>query len=141
MRFSLKDLLVIVAFCAAIFWCASQVGFDNGVFWFSLSASVIVSTLFVVFARTGRYGLAISTAIFFVVMGLMMLSVITIINALALIFAGVFLSFRKQPARVRTLGFVVAIVAVTVMLFCTMSGGEHFRQMVAMRKEYPIVSL
>jgi len=141
MRFSLKDLLVIVTFCAAIFWCASQVGFDNGVFWFSLSASAIVSTLFVVFARTGRYGLAISTALFFVVVGLMLLSVITFINALVLIFAGVFLSFRKQPAGVKTLSFVAAIVALTVMLIGTMSGGAHFRQMVAMRKEYPIVSL
>src|SRR5580765_1806523 len=58
MRFSLKDLLAIVAFCAGVAWCASRVGFDNGMFWFIVGVCTLMSALFVRSARreTGRWG-------------------------------------------------------------------------------------
>ena len=101
MRFSLKDLLAIVAFCAAIFWCASQVGFDNGVFWFGLALSAILSTLFVMFARKGRYGLAISDGQFLRRCGIHASLGFNIGNAILFDLGSIVLWLRKQPTDVR----------------------------------------
>jgi hypothetical protein len=51
MRFSLRDLLLFVAFCAGIAWCAAQIGFDTAPFWSVIGVSAVLSGVFVYFAR------------------------------------------------------------------------------------------
>jgi hypothetical protein len=71
MRISLKDLLAIVAFCAALLGCASYAGFDNGLFWFGVGSSVVLSVLFVVLGtRVRRRGNASALALFFGLIGM-----------------------------------------------------------------------
>ncbi len=54
MQFTLRDLFGAVTFCAAIAWCAAQVGYDNGLFWAVVVWLSIASVAFALVLRRDK---------------------------------------------------------------------------------------
>src|SRR5262245_46069848 len=123
MKFSLKDLMVVVAFCAGIAWCASRVGFDNGTFWFIVGACALMSALFVRAAsgETGRWRAPLVPVGFLfldVLLAMAIASLTLFVDGVLLIIVGIYcancppLSIRALCAIVMVCGLASFIVGV-----------------------------
>jgi hypothetical protein len=141
MRFSLRDLMLVVAFWAGIAWCAAQVGFDNGMFWFSVGVCAVLSALFIRLARyetpRRRGWLATLPVLLF---SFCLASIVTLVDAALLTIAGVVVYQRARPS-LRSLCSIcmasglIALAAGIIPGLMTMHGLE------VESRELPIVSL
>jgi hypothetical protein len=141
MRFSLRDLLLFVAFAAAIAWCAAQVGFDNGLFWFVVGLSVVLSGVFVLFARAKK-GRAFALVLLLPVLALSFLmgSISLFINSALLSTATVVLACRS-PLPVRPLCVIAGTTTLVSLVAAVLSVVAYMHKLEAAAREIPTVSL
>ena len=142
MKLSLKFLFLIVAFSSIVAWCASRVGFDNGLFWFVLVVSAILSAIFVYCARDEkRRRLAPLVPLpLALLLCLPFVSIALLLNGLLLFLVGVFCACRP-PLRVGTL-WIVAMSTVSASLVAgVVPGILELRELETIREEFPIVPL
>src|SRR5690349_12758697 len=141
MKISIKDLLLIVAFCAGIAWCAAQVGFENGDFWFVTIVSGLMSAVVISAAKGGKLR---SRAIVFPVVVL----VPQILLAMGLIFPALFINTVlliivaivfavRCPAKRRTVAITVGILNLVSFGFGAYLGLSEARKLEATRKRFP----
>lgn len=145
LRLSIKDLFGIVAFCSIVAWCASRVGFDNAMFWIVLCISAVLSALFVTFVYLAqdekrRHFSPLAAVAFLACCLLALPSMPLVMNALLLLVAGIVCACRP-PLRVRTLWAVAMISASLALIAGVLPGIFEVRELLAMRQEYPVVSL
>ncbi len=141
MRFSLRDLLLFVAFAAGIAWCAAQVGFDSGMFWFVVGFSAVLSAVFVYFARDERRRRrALVFLIPVLALSFLALSIALFVNSALLSIATVILAGRARPS-VRTLWAISAAVTLTSLLAAVLPVMAYMRELESARREITTVSL
>jgi hypothetical protein len=145
MQFSLRDLLILFVFAAIFCWCAAQVGPDNGVFWFVVVVTSVVSAFYARAVHNQAYGNAAAIAFgglgffIFLVLG-MFVALAVIVNFLLQLIA--LLGFvRFRPHTWRPILVVVGSCAAIAFSYATYVGLPGVRRMQALRREYPIVSL
>jgi hypothetical protein len=142
MQFSLKDLLVVVAFVAVIAWCAGQIGPDNASLWFAVIAMTIASTAFVAAARLkqGNWLAVFTPGILLIPFCLLVFSPGIFVNA-ALLFVGGVVSLFVRPLPTRVLcAFVMFCMAASLVVDAREVRGR-VQKLEALRREFPIVSL
>jgi hypothetical protein len=141
MRFSLRDLLLFVAFAAGIAWCAAQVGFDNPWFWSVIGVGAVMSALFVCFARSEkprrRGWLATIPVLLF---SFFFLSSAIFIHAALLTICGAILYYRERPS-IRTLCNVCMASGLVALAAGVVPGALAIRQLNAERRNLPVVAL
>jgi hypothetical protein len=141
MRFSLKDLMAVVAFCAGVAWCASRVGFDDGFFWFAVGVGTITSALFVWLSRNQRRRrLALWVTIPVLLFSFSLMSLALFADAAFLSVVTIFLG-RRPPPDARTLSFSAMICGAVALLIGMAPGAGEVRRLMDLRREFPIVSL
>jgi hypothetical protein len=141
MRFSLRDLLLTVAFWAGIAWCAAQVGFDNGLFWFSVGASAVVCLLFIYLGRDeDRRHRALIVSMPVLILAFLMGSLALLAEAALLSLGVLFIACRPVPATRTLIG--ISMAATLIALVCgVIPGLTAVRTLEQIKKAYPIVSL
>ncbi len=145
MRLSLKDVFVLIAFCAGCLGCAARVGFDNGVFWFVAIVMAIFSAVFVWLAKKSTIRwlpplLAFLFFGFFFLLAPMIASLALLVDGLLLVIVGIFFAFRSTPS-VRTLCYVVMCCALVALGIGVWPGISAEAELNSLQKEFPIVSL
>ena len=141
MRFSLRDLLLFVAFAAGVAWCAAQVGFDNTYFWFAVAVSAGMSALFIYLARwekPRRRGLLATVPV--LLFSVLYASLALFVNAVLLLIAGIMLTRRGRPT-VRTLCKICMASGLVALAIGVVPGVVEVDELKEMRRELPIVSL
>ncbi len=141
MRFSIKDLCGIVAFCAVLAWCASRIGFTHPMFWAFVCVSAVLSAAFVYVARKekrGRATLLVSLLLFLI--GSFTGPAALMLNAFLLFWAGVFGACRPPLPR-RALVVTVMVCTAISAVAGTIPGVLALRTLRELRQEFPIVSL
>ncbi len=141
MRFSLRDLMLLVAFWAGIAWCAAQVGFDNGLFWFVIGASAVLSGLFVIFMRAER-GRQCALVVLVPVLALSFLSasISLLFNSALLSIATVVLAGRDR-ASIRTLWAIAGATTLASLLAVVIPLTSYMRELEEAHRAMPTVSL
>jgi hypothetical protein len=139
---SLKDLFGIVAYCAVLAWCASQVGFDNEMFGMVLVCSLVLSAGFFSLAQYEKLRaiapvLALSIIFFCVIP---VFSSALLLNALFLFIAGIACASRPLLEK-RSLGRIVMACNATAMVLGVMIGWSEVKEFNALQEKYPVVSL
>src|SRR5262245_7589244 len=130
MRFSLKDILAIVAFTAVVLACASAFGFADRVFWISAGAAFGLSALFVALMRRhSGLGFAAGATILAFALGLALASATVAVNALLLFFAVVYFAGFSKPRGLRTLAMIAALVLLTAIVTGTFFRTGELRKM------------
>jgi hypothetical protein len=142
MHFSLKDLLVVVAFVAAMSWSAGQIGLDNASLWIVVIVMSITAAAFVGAARLneGRWLVLFTPGIVLLPICVMVFSSAVLLNA-ALLMAGaiVVLFLRPLPTRVLC-GFVMVCMAASLTVDARKVQGR-VRELETLRREFPVASL
>jgi hypothetical protein len=145
MRFSIKDVFVLVALCAVILSAGAYVGF-NGLFVFVLIVSAVMTAIFVPLAalRQGR-GFAVFVPLIFIGFGAfaasgLFFSMALLINAVALLILSAVLGFlpKRRVIAVLELSLACAAIAMALGVLPGLSVKEEFA---ALRAEFPEVSL
>ena len=142
MRISLKDLLGIVAFSAVLAWCVSWAGVDNGMFWFAVVGSAVLSGNFVTLARDKdlRSWAPLVPLPLLLCCIVPFASLSLIVNGILLLGAGIFCVCRP-PLTVRTLSIVVMVCAAVSWVAGVYPGIAESRQLAALRQEFPLQPL
>ncbi len=140
MQFSLKDLLLVVAFCAGIAFCAAVVGFDNIKFWIVLGVAVFMSSVFVRYARTTRPLRVLLITIPALLLSFMLLVLALFADALLLTIVAIFLA-RKPVYDTKSLVIAAAVCMLVSTFIGTSLGMGVAGRYERARKEFPIVSL
>jgi hypothetical protein len=140
MRFSLRDLLLFVAFAAAIAWCAAKVGFDNGLFWFVVGILAILSGVFVHFARSERRRRALVVLTPVLALAFLSGSISVFVNSLLLSLATLILAARDRVSA-RTLWTISAVATVMSLLAAVIPLKLYMQELEAARRAIPTVSL
>jgi hypothetical protein len=141
MRFSLRDLMLFVAFAAAIAWCAAQVGFDNGWFWSAVGVCTAMSVAWVHLARREeprRRGWSATIPV--LSFSFLFASIVIFADAAFLSIAGVVMRGRSRP-RVRTLCSVCMVSGLVALGLGVTPGVVQMRKLDAEVRELPTVSL
>jgi hypothetical protein len=142
MRFSLKDVLLAVAFCAAVLACSSAFGFTDAIFWGNSVAAGALSAVFVALLRKrSGLGFAAFVTILALVLGMALRSATVAVNSLLLFLVLIYAAGFVPPLRLRTLSMISAIVLLIAIVTGTFFSTSEVRKMVALRRAYPIVSL
>lgn len=141
MKFSLKDLIVVVVFCAFVAFCASRVGFDNGIFWFVFCVGAAMSAQFVWRGRNQRHRrLALWVTIPILLFSFLFLSFALFADAAFLSVVTIFLG-RRTPPDVKTLSFSAMVCGAVSLLIGIAPGAGALQKLKHTRQEFPIVSL
>jgi hypothetical protein len=142
MQFSLKDLLVVVAFVAVISWCVGQIGLDNASLWIVLIAMAGTGAAFISAARRqeGRWLAPLMPVMLFVPCFLGVISpAVSLLAALLFLGGVVFLTLGRPSARVVS-AFVMVCMAASLVVDAREVRGR-VQKLEALRREFPIVSL
>lgn len=145
MQFSLRDLLLLFVFASVFAWCAAQVGPDNGVFWFVVVVSSVVSALYTWAVHRQAYGKAALIAFggmgffIFLILGMFVAQVL-LLNFFLLLLAVIGFD-RFRPQSLRPILLVVGGCAAIAFTTGAILGLPGIRRLEAMREEYPIESL
>ncbi len=144
MQFSLKDLLLVMAFCAGIAWCLVRVGIDNGWFWFDFTVAGIMSVLFV-FIANQRPRAALWVTIPVLVFSVMFfwggcLFPALFLDGLILTIAA-FAFAPSEPPSIRKLSTLVAIAGLVSAVAGALPGWAWANAIEEAKKESPVVSL
>src|SRR5689334_16056982 len=108
MRFSIKDVFVLVALCTVILSAGAYVGF-NGIFIFVLIVSAVMTAIFVPLAALPKVrGFAVFVPLVFIGFGAfaasgLFFSMALLINAVALLILGAVLAFFPKRRLVAVL--------------------------------------
>jgi hypothetical protein len=133
--------MIVVAFWAAIAWCASQVGLDNQMFWFVVGVSAFIFVLFIYLARDERRPRrALWVTVPVLVFSFLMVSITLFVYSALLTIAAIFLA-RRPPPRIRTLARVCMAAVLISLAGGVIPGIFEARRMETMRRDFPIVSL
>jgi hypothetical protein len=138
MRFTTRDLFVVLAFTAVLALCAGQTGFIHPFYWITLVVSFVLGWIFVRWADNGVGAIAaivasafcamcVGTVATVVVGGLLLLSAIVCRNAPPISMRG-----RCYIA----MGCIAAGVSLSML-----PGYFELRRLEKMRRDYPIESL
>jgi hypothetical protein len=144
MRFSIKDVFVLVALSAAIFSAGAYVGF-GGFYPFVLIVSAAMTAIFVPFAARERgRGIAVMVPLFFIGIGALLMmglvSMALLINAVLLLILGTVLGFLPKLRGVTVLELALACAAIAVGL-AVLPGYSEKQRFAELRAEFPEVSL
>ncbi len=142
MQFSLKDLLVVVAFVAVISWCAGQIGPDNASLWIVVIAMTVTAIAFVSAARLKetRWLAIFTPGIALVPFCLTIFSPGVFLYAIML-FVGGFIGLFLRPLSTKVLWAFVMVCMATALVVDAREVQGRVRRLEALRREFPIVSL
>ncbi len=142
MRFSLRDVLVVVAFWAGIAWCAAQVGFDNGLFWSAVVASIVLCSLFIHLGRDKkRRHRALIATMPVLLLAFLMMSFTVLAETALLTVAVLYFARRPTPPTVRRLVGVCMGVTLIGLTCGLVPGLAMARTLSRMRTAYPVIPL
>ncbi len=145
MRVSLKDLFGIVACSAILAWCLARVGWDNGLFWFVASITGAASAGFVYLAKDEKRRrwvplAALGIVVVVLVTSPIVMSLALLVNAfMILVLGSLCLVFKTN--RERSLYAMGVACWLSSLMVGALPGVSASRQLEAMRREFPIVSL
>ncbi len=141
MRISLKDLLAIVAFCAVVLTCATFVGFDNGVFWFAVIVSGVMSLIFSrLVSNPKRRSRGLLASVPVLILSLLFVSFALALNAVMLIAAGVYMA-RRPPPSARTIAQAVMLSMLGGLAVGMLIGLLETQSLMKARQNFPLVSV
>jgi hypothetical protein len=146
MRYSLRELLLIVAICAGFLACFSWLGFDNGMVWFVAFVSLIMSAFFYFRAHSEKSRrFAWTVPIWFLGIGILAMlatfvSLALLINVVTLMLFGAYCARRPVLPR-KTLVMCIAVCALISFVGGMLPGISQNHQLQAIRTEFPIKSL
>ena len=141
MRFSLRDLMLFVAFWAGVAWCAAQIGFDSGAFWFLICILAAFSTAFVSYARDERRRwrpLRVTLPV--LVLSFLIGSLSLLVNSVLLTISTLVFARRAVPS-VRVLCAVSMTSALVALLAAVLPVRAYMRELETARNEMPTISL